>query len=49
MNLFAQLDERDKQTLADYVRSQTAAPRKKATKKVETPLLKDASRQQGAA
>jgi hypothetical protein len=27
MNLFAQLDERDRQTLADYVRSQTQAVR----------------------
>ena len=35
MNLFALLDERDKQTLADYVKSQTATPRKKAVKKVE--------------
>jgi mono/diheme cytochrome c family protein len=39
MNLFTQLDERDRQTLAAYVRSQTAAPRKKPTKKVETPIL----------
>jgi mono/diheme cytochrome c family protein len=36
MNLFAQLDERDRQTLADYVRSQTATPRKKSVKKVDT-------------
>jgi hypothetical protein len=49
MNLFAQMDERDRTTLAEYVRTQTATPRKKATKKVETPLLKDASKQQGAA
>lgn len=34
MNLFVLLDERDKQTLADYVHSQTATPRK-GKKKVE--------------
>lgn len=32
MNLFGQMDERDKQTLADWIRSQTATPRKKSTK-----------------
>lgn len=31
MNLFAQLDERDRQTLADYVRSQTVTVRPKST------------------
>lgn len=43
MNLFAQMDERDRQTLADYVRSQTQAPRKPATKKAskKAPLLPD--------
>lgn len=33
MNLFGQMDERDKQTLADWIRSQTATPRKVSTKK----------------
>jgi len=41
--LFNQLDERDKQTMADYVKSQTAKPRKK-TVKSEKPLLQDASK-----
>ena len=35
MNLFVLLDERDKQTLADYIRSQTTTPRKGSKKKVE--------------
>jgi hypothetical protein len=40
MTLFNQLDERDKLTLADYIRSQTATPRKPATKKKkEVPPL----------
>jgi len=41
--LFNQLDERDRQTMADYVKSQTAKPRKK-TVKSEKPLLQDASK-----
>lgn len=44
MALFAQMDERDRQTLADYVRTQTATPRKRTTKKPQ-PLLTDASNQ----
>lgn len=40
MALFAQMDERDRQTLADYIRTQTATPRKKSTKpKKDPPLL----------
>jgi|SRR5688572_26398792 len=40
MTLFNQLDERDKLILADYIRAQTATPRKAATKKKkDTPLL----------
>lgn len=48
MALFAQMDERDKQTLADYVRTQTATPRKKAAKakKDAPPLLTDATKDQ---
>jgi len=33
MTLFSQMDERDRITLADYIKSQTATPRKAATKK----------------
>jgi hypothetical protein len=48
MNLFAEMDDRDKQTLADYVRTQTAAPRKKpektTTKKKAPSVLQDASK-----
>jgi len=43
MNLFALLDERDKQTLADYVKSQTATPRKKAVKKEQPTLVKESA------
>lgn len=44
MNLFVILDERDKTTMADFVRSQTATPRKKATKKSDQPALQDVSK-----
>lgn len=40
MNLFGQMDERDKQTLADWVRSQTTTPRKKSNK-VKKPDASD--------
>ena len=33
MTLFNQMDERDRNTLADWIRSQTATPRKAAAKK----------------
>jgi len=37
MTLFNQMDERDKVTLADYIKSQTAVPRKAAAKKPAKP------------
>ncbi len=33
MALFNQMDERDKQTMSDWIRSQTVTPRKAAAKK----------------
>ncbi len=44
MTLFNQMDERDKVTLADYIKSQTLTPRKAAAKKtgkVKPTLLPD--------
>lgn len=50
MALFAQMDERDKQTLADYVRTQTATPRKKTAKakKEAPPMLTGVGTQTGS-
>jgi len=44
MTLFNQMDERDRNTLADFIRSQTATPRKavaKKTAKTKPALLPD--------
>lgn len=49
MALFNAMDERDRNTLADWVKSQTATPRKAAVKKGKKPVALIEDRFEGAA